>query len=212
MANSTRSARDRRVEQLAADYRQRGFVVTIEPSADKLPEFLRPFRPDLIAKGPDESVVVEVKSRNTLDLGDRWSRLTDTIRQHPDWRLELIGVNDNGQDEAETITRTQIEARLAEGSQLAREGHIDASLLILWSAAEAAMRLAGAKHDVELPDFRPGTVISRLFMEGILGREDYDVLLRVMQRRNRVAHGFREGKLHPSNIRQLQDITQRLLQ
>ena len=50
-----------KVREVAAEYEAQGYKVLVEPSPAKLPEFLEGFHPDLIAQGPNESVVVEVK-------------------------------------------------------------------------------------------------------------------------------------------------------
>jgi uncharacterized protein YutE (UPF0331/DUF86 family) len=86
-----------------------------------------------------------------------------------------------------------------------------AALLVAWSAAEAAMRLASKNHEIELPDFRPSTVISRLYSDGLLERDEYDFLLDCMRVRNAVAHGFYEGRLKSNVLKRLQKITLRLL-
>lgn len=51
------------IQALAARYRQEGFEVVAEPSASELPDALRPFRPDLLARRGDETVMVEIKTR-----------------------------------------------------------------------------------------------------------------------------------------------------
>jgi REase_AHJR-like len=60
------------IAKVAEDYCQRGYEVDVVPRAPRLPEFLRAFQPDLIARGPTESVVVEVTPiRNELLHGFR---------------------------------------------------------------------------------------------------------------------------------------------
>jgi hypothetical protein len=49
------------IAKVAEDYRRRGYDVDVVPQGPRLPEFLGGFQPDLIARSPSESVVVEVK-------------------------------------------------------------------------------------------------------------------------------------------------------
>ena len=74
------------------------------------------------------------------------------------------------------------------------------------------MRLVSEKNEVELPDARTETVISRLYTDGLLDREEYDALMRLIPLRNQVAHGFRKGRLSSASVKRLQAIALRLLQ
>lgn len=203
---------DKRVYEVAEEYKQRGYKVIIEPSPKQLPEFLTTFRPDLIAENPSESVVIELKSFDKARPEEYWSKLATTIQQHPGWRFELI-VNDMAKRQRpETITRDKINKLLEEGQRLAKERTLNASLLLMWSAAEAAMRLASKSHDVDLPDLRPATVISRLYTDGVLERREFDFLLDCMRIRNTIAHGFSGEEVKPSHIKRLYQITLHLLE
>ncbi|MFB0506541.1 MAG: hypothetical protein ACETWT_07405 [Thermodesulfobacteriota bacterium] len=55
-----------RIEAVAREYRKKGYDVTIEPSSHELPSFLQGFRPDIIARGENEIVIIEVKTQSTL--------------------------------------------------------------------------------------------------------------------------------------------------
>jgi hypothetical protein len=88
---------------------------------------------------------------------------------------------------------------------------LEAALLITWSASEAAMRLVCKKQKVDLPDFRPATLITRLYTDGIIEREEYDQLMRTMHMRSAVAHGLRQDGVDAEAIEQLRQLTLRLL-
>lgn len=49
------------LSEVANQYRSQGYQVFVEPRVEGLPDFLREFRPDLVARGKKENVVVEVK-------------------------------------------------------------------------------------------------------------------------------------------------------
>ena len=55
------------------DPRQRGYSVTIEPPLDEVPTFIVPYRPDLIARGPTETVVFYRRSRRARERRQSWS-------------------------------------------------------------------------------------------------------------------------------------------
>src|SRR5947209_12941692 len=106
---------DERFREVAEDYRRRGYRVTVEPSVRHLPEFLRPYHPDLIAEGADESVVVVLKSSGRASETDDWGRLAEAVGEHPGWRLELVLGGDEHRLAAEPISRPEVEARLEQG-------------------------------------------------------------------------------------------------
>ena len=64
MQTSTLTAEARRVQELAQEYQDRGYQVTVGPEPGQLPEPLARFRPDLVARKSDDAVVVEVKPRD----------------------------------------------------------------------------------------------------------------------------------------------------
>jgi len=200
-----------RLYDIAEEYKERGYRVTVLPSPNRLPEFLSRFRPDIVAESPNESVVIEVKSSDNVRGTDYWRELSFIIQQHPGWRLELIVNGASKSQKPKTINKELIKKRLQEGQQLSQQEMLAAALLITWSAAEAAMRLASKSHDVDLPDWRPATVISSLYSDGLLERIEYDFLLDCMQIRNAVAHGFYKGRIKQGTLKRLQQLTLRLL-
>ena len=196
---------------IADEYKKRGYKVRVSPPPKELPRFLSRFQPDILAEGPDEMVLIEVKSPNRSRRTNYWKELSRAVREHPGWRLELILNDPSNLKSPGDISKGLIKQRLQEGRRLAEDGMLAASLLLTWSAAEAAMRLASSEHEVELPDLRPATVISRLYTDGVLERKEYDFLLDCMRIRNTVAHGFYEGKIRRAFLRRLEQIASRLL-
>ncbi len=238
MASSNASKVEKRLYEIAEMYKQRGYRVTVAPAPNQLPRFLSKFRPDIVAQKGDESIVIEVikptsksskqpvaewpivyepiemevKPSGKLRDIDYWKKLSSVVKRHPGWRLELFIDDPSKRDIPETINKDLIKERLQEGQRLAEQGMLAASLLITWSATEAAMRLASKNNEVDLPDLRPATVISRLYTDGILERDDYDFLLECMRIRNAVAHGFYEGRIRRHILKKLQRVTLSLLQ
>lgn len=211
MSTETPPGYDTRLRDVAEDYRRRGYKVMVAPSVNQLPEFLRSYHPDLIAESLDESVIVEIRASGRASEKDDWGQLAEAVRQHPGWRLELVLGTDRDRLAAEPITRPEVEARLEQGLRLAEDGVLDAALLLTWSATEAAMRLASHKQQVRLPDYRPAAMISRLYTDGIISREDYDSLMRFMRLRDAVGHGLRHETYTAVDIRQLHRLSRRLL-
>lgn len=212
MSISNMSIEQSRIQNIAEDYKKRGYSVTIAPSVNRLPSFLRKFRPDIIAEGPNESIVIETKSSAKVRGTDYWKRLSSVVEQHPGWRVELIINGDPSEKVRETLTPERIKERISEGQQLSEKGMLAAALLVTWSAAEAAMRLKAKNYSVELPDLRPSTLISRLYSDGLLAKDQYDFLIDCMRIRNSVAHGFFESRLRIGMVKQLQQLALHFLE
>ena len=85
----------RRVLSLAREYRSEGYDVTVYPQADDLPESLAKCPLDLIARGKDNVIAVEVRTRETLTLNgfEDLRRIAETIKQVPGWIFELVVTN-----------------------------------------------------------------------------------------------------------------------
>ena len=60
----------RKIREVAREYRRAGYEVLVEPSGPQVPAFLGDYRPDLIAVGDRESVVIEVKSTRGFDRSE----------------------------------------------------------------------------------------------------------------------------------------------
>jgi uncharacterized protein YutE (UPF0331/DUF86 family) len=212
MAIRELSAHDMRIREIAQKYRQMGFKVIIEPSGLQLPGFLRNtgLRPDMIAEGTDESIVVEIKVPGKIHPIEYWEELIKLVQQQPGWRLEMVVGGSSETDALADLPGIQISERLKEAESLAVQGLLGAALLVAWSAVEAAMRIACKKYEVKLPDFRPAALISGLYTDGLIEREDYDVLINIMRVRNSVAHGYNVA-LDVEAIKILQRIGETLL-
>jgi hypothetical protein len=93
MNSSAHEAYQHKLQETAADYRAQGYDVHIEPGPEEVPAFLAGFRPALIARGPRDSVVVEVKVGTTTAAPERFRELAELIRQQPGWRFSLVVID-----------------------------------------------------------------------------------------------------------------------
>ena len=56
----------KRQQAVAREYKKKGYEVVMEPGSSALPSFLAGFRPDLLARNENETVVIEIKPQETL--------------------------------------------------------------------------------------------------------------------------------------------------
>ena len=178
------------IERVAQEYRQKGYEVFVAPNASQLPDFLREYPPDIIARGPADSVVIEVKQRVTE--GDRLSAIARRVKSQPGWRFVLVSPGMDPQSQAgdvDIFDPKKIRALLRQAESLAT-GHQEAAVLLSWAALEAAMRLAARRYDVESP--RPDTwsLLRELVSNGLVDRTEYQTLTDVFRYRSAIAHGL----------------------
>lgn len=192
-------------------YERQGYHLTVEPDEDHLPEFLRGYRPDLIAEKPGEAVAVEVKDRDKVRRANYWHDLAAVINQQPGWRFDFVVVNQEQNSDKQSITVEEILSLIDEGQVMEQREKRETALLITWPAVETALRLAAETYRVELPDISSRTLISRLYADGILEDEEYQALKEGSRLRNAVAHGYREGAIGPYLLPKLREIVNRLV-
>ena len=194
MNRSAHDAYERKLQELAADYRGRGYDVRIEPGPEDVPAFLTGVRPDLIARSPHDSVVVEVKVGTTTAASERFRELADKIRQQPGWRFSLVVIDPRSDEVAPSaqplLNRDAIATRLETANELRRAGSKDAVFLLMWTSIEALLRQITAREGLPLERMPSSALLKELFSLGLLSRDDFDVAQRAFAVRSALVHGF----------------------
>jgi uncharacterized protein YutE (UPF0331/DUF86 family) len=189
-----REERERRqLEQIAAEYREKGYQVLVEPNSMELPGNLRAFQPDLIATSEVDSVVVEVRSRASLSEDPRLAALADAVQSMRGWRFDLVVLNPRtAQDHriGTSLNQSEISKSLDAIRHLVQQGFIEPAYMAAWATVEATLRDAASRFRVRLPAFTPAVVLKTLFSEGVLSKSSYEKLSAAMRLRSSVAHGF----------------------
>ena len=151
------------------------------------------FKPDLIAKGPSDSVVVEVKVGTRTSVVDRLREVAERVNKQPGWRFSVVFADPNKPDqitEGETAALPVLEQRVQSAQQLIQTGQGEAAFLLLWSALEGILRLLGERAHLPLKSLPPSALIRELYSDGELSREQFDTLLKILPLRNQLVHGF----------------------
>ena len=205
-----------RLQEVAETYRHRGYEVVVQPEGKELPEFLLRYRPDLLARKGGESIVVEVKSRTTLAHTNDLRRLAEAVRAHPGWKLDLVMTNSQGlsdEDIADSLSEQDVRRTSLEAAKLLHENRTEAALLLIWSAAEAALRRVALSEGLKLEQPGPAYLLRQLATNALVARGDYQVLVDALESRNRVAHGFSlsDKSRYAEATEQLLELTDRLL-
>jgi hypothetical protein len=181
------------LERVAQEYRDRGYEVFLDPSASDLPDFVREFRPDMIAKSAKECLVIEVKQLASQADRERTKAIAGRVERRPGWKFVLVSPlqrPETTDDLPRVMGVEQVEKLLDEVHALRRTNHTASALLLGWAAFEAAMRFAAQQQapDVSKPD--TWMLMRELVSRGILDRDRYHDLMELFKLRSVVAHGF----------------------
>lgn len=214
---SPRSEREaQRLRRVAAGLEREGFETCVEPGMSALPVWLRPFRPDLIARRGKEGVVVEVKSREDLHGDASLRELAAAIEDQPNWRLQLDISNPRDSQREAAVLRAAseryIEDQLRASSQLLDAGLQAPALINGWAAFEGAARRVMEGAGEPAPPANTSALLRTLWAHGYLEPKTRDRLRELANARNQVVHGTEPTKkLRSSDTKALHRITRELL-
>jgi hypothetical protein len=178
--------------RVALRYQQQGYDVVVHPSVDELPFDLDGYEPDLIATRGDEKLIIEVRPSVLRCSIDRLIEAADRVRTSPPWQLLLVTEDDvpgellPGAD-LTVPTWDEIDRRLAEIDPM---GDGPARLLLAWAVLEAALRRHAFDSALPIQRLPTSALIKQLYTQGELPADHFETLIRLLDQRNRVAHGF----------------------
>lgn len=199
MSQTSTELEHRLLQEIAREYRQRGYRVLEQPGRADLPDFLAAFQPDMIALGNDDNVVIEVKSRAEIATDDSLLLLTAAIENASGWQLDLVVTNPDDAlvvgDQALILSPSEIRARLATVRLLLSRREDEAALLLAWSAIEASLRFLAEKNGIRTTTAQTIFLMKQLYSLGLLGKDDYDLLQTALRERNSIAHSYTSS--HP---------------
>ena len=205
-----------RVQELAQEYRSKGYEVIPEPSPEQLPDFLGEYRPDLLVRKGSESTVVEVKTRSSLAENPRLRDLARILHTKPGWKFELVMVREkeklNAPEGARPFAKEDVYSRLETVEGLLDTGSSEAAFLLGWGALEATVRLLAEEEQLTLERIAPSYLLHQAVTNGVISREDYALLLRAMKYRNALAHGFKIADFDTDLVREFVNTTKHLLE
>ncbi len=215
MATPTANIERERLIRLAEAYRDKGYEISFHPNPEDLPDFLKNYRPDMIVRRGNEAVVIEVKSRSSLNSSTQYLRnLAQVVEQYPGWRFELVMTNPEdaaySQSAEGSLQEPEIESRLQVARQLATQ-HPESSILYSWSLVEATLRLVAENEGLSLQRFDSLYLVKQLATEGVISKSEYQLLMNALSLRNSIAHGFKTTQLNQESLYELINIAEQLL-
>jgi hypothetical protein len=200
------------LERIAKQYRKEGYEVSLSPSSADLPEPLRDFQIDLLARKGEETVVVEIKMARTEKPSPEIERLAEAVSRIPNYRFDFVAVQRQpiiGREQ--WLDSVSLSVRLQESDRLFAQGYVDASILLLWSVTEGILRLLADRHRLGLSSRGPQTMVKTLYSQGLIDKVDADILEQAGQLRNLSVHGYRIEPVGDAIFARWQEVNRRLL-
>jgi transcriptional regulator with XRE-family HTH domain len=93
----------------------------------------------------------------------------------------------------------QVSRLLSSAETLFAEGQLEAAAMLAWSAAETILRRCAQSDAPEMERQSSTRVLKHLYALGCINPNTYEKLLRLMEFRNAVAHGF-QPRITPPDI------------
>lgn len=178
------------VDRVATSYRERGFDVIRDPEgADHGWE--AEFRPNLLVRDGDESVVVVVTSKYSLMVSPSLRALRDEIARRPHWRFELLSVEDHQAPPPEPPRpdRETLRSQLASAASLL-ETNETAALLLASATLEAHLRAAAYAQGAPTRTRDLLQLVADGASLGYVEDEDRPAIHAACDTWERLAHGF----------------------
>lgn len=176
----------RLLEQVASDYRARGYEVIVEPAPRTLPEPLRRFRPDLIAHGPDETLVIEVKRPDAPVEAANLSGLVEAAKQCG-WRVALHPVPLSAT--ADVMGPAHVADWADAAANLLEQNLIEQALVVAFPALEAVLNRLAADHSLHADRWSMERVLRELVAQDALSEAEFQLLDELWRVRSVVVHG-----------------------
>jgi uncharacterized protein YutE (UPF0331/DUF86 family) len=220
-ANTQREMK--KIRELAREYKNKGFTVSVEPTGDAIPDFIKQFdyTPDLIAISQEESHVVEVSSRDTAERLREISKIVDTIEKERGWRFILVMTNPRVSS-VESIQPTIPElsdlqsafkklSKLVELSHNYKNEFDHAILLSAWSIVEGTLRMYNYTGKSKKPVRSSRSVVRDAVMIGFITQKEGEFLDYIADIRNSVAHGAVNSKIRTASLNKLVNLCKSLV-
>ena len=204
------------IEELAREYREKGYEVEVLPSID-VPRLGRAIRPDLVARRAGHTTAVEVKTRSSSYTEDELQshrQFVDICRNVLGWDVRLVVLPSEGSSFADfdlAVSRERITRLTDETTRLREAGFFDAALLRIRAAWEIALqRIAREVKDVDEFTSLAG-LTERLFHLGEISSKTYDSIQRLRVQGNQVSHGIEATPTTDADIDEALAVTRQLL-
>lgn len=201
--NSAFAKHERIVGKLANTLEERGYSVLSDPAETDIPFSLEGYIPDLVAKKPNDNLIVEVKIRDSPEQALRYRRVVELVESHPGWRFLIQTVSDLSQPE-----RTPTEAPLdvdsireyfEKVSHVFELGSPELAFPYIWNSIVGLLRVDALQEGLPFEGLTDRSLVNQFYSLGGISNADHERLLRWNRLRNEVVHST-NPKIEPETV------------
>jgi len=176
------------LENAVREYLANGYEVEREVDLEGINPRLRSMRVDLVARRGNETVIVEIKSRQSAQNSNLEDLATAVDAMGSNFRLDVVWI---GNDESVPSFEDVVELM----ERVARWVEFDskASILLGWAALECAMRRCATNHEFVGPATYGRQLAADLYGNRVVGSSLYATLNEICKRTRQSAHGQSRG-------------------
>jgi Holliday junction resolvase-like predicted endonuclease len=167
------------IDDLQAD----GWTVQAEEMNVELPEILRNWRIDIVARRGDEILFGEVASRRSAKQ-ERLDELARRVARIPNARFEVFWI---GNSSDQSPPASNVLAYVREATDIL-EASPRAALVLAWSAVEAAVVMYAEQSGMLGGWNSPWQLLNRLFSDGLVSGGDFARLSTLWKTRGEIVH------------------------
>jgi hypothetical protein len=194
MNNLTKSQHDEKIDSIAQELEDNGYIVLIEPSDSNLPFYLGGYHPNVIATKNDDGIILEVKSSLKRVSIDRFQTVAETIASHPGWRFLLVTLDDSSEnillpDENSLPFWEALNSRLLNLQMLIQESLFEPAILFFGSITEAALRKRAITQHLPIQRFPTIALLNHSYSSGEISMTEFDLLKDCLKIQEKVTHG-----------------------
>lgn len=200
MITSNRAARDAKIAELAEEYASEGYQVIRDPEASLLPFDSFGYRPSLLARKRDHTVIAEVRTVGRPGTFDRFIDVVEQVKKHGGTSFPLVIVEDVEvavlPEEGELLPAwDQLQDQIVRNERLLRAKDSEGAFLGLWIALEGILRREARDAGLPVERLPSAELVEHLQAHGVLAREPYETLRALLPVRERAVHGFQADDL-----------------
>lgn len=183
---------ERKLKGIETEYARKGYRVMRASELSANLQFLKKYRPDLVAEREDDHVVIEVKSARSLKGANQLRELAEEIASQPGWRFEVITV-DAAAEELEALRQPEWLDSMLRWDPTEPFGMREFIYLI--EVLSVLVRGIALLSDIKVKGKSAGLLATELAFAGIITQSQLERLQSYLTLRDELMHGLRQPEL-----------------
>jgi uncharacterized protein YutE (UPF0331/DUF86 family) len=151
---------------------------------------LKKYSPDALALSEKESIVIEVKLRQSNQGDKQLSQIAQIVGEQPGWKLRVVCAgNVDSSDGFGKPPKESLQSEFSEIDQLIEKGSLRAAMVLAWAGLEAAARTLPLADSNANRAVSPRQLVDWLTFAGFIDQDKSRRLRKLVNVRNAVVHG-----------------------